>query len=160
MKYVNHQVSLDLTKEMVLRTRVLFSLIVIFVILSFQNAYGVESEFYCEQLDGSKFYYDKDNIAYSPGKVRIWNSVVLSDIGIEYVKQNININALDLYKILTYNEVDCEQMNFRVLSVIFCGYTKSVLRKIDDPPNRVIVPNTCPEELFNIICKNRGKRSP
>ena len=67
----------------------------------------------------------------------------------------LEINNVDLYKILTYNEVDCKQMNFRVLSVILCGYTKSILRKIDDSPNRSIVPNTCPEELFNIICKKR-----
>ena len=137
------------------KIRIFVSLIVILLILSFQNVYGVESEFYCEQLDGSKFYYDKNNIVYSSGKVRIWNSVVLSDIGKEYVKNKVEINNVDLYKILTYNEVDCKQMNFRVLSVILCGYTKSILRKIDDSPNRSIVPNTCPEELFNIICKKR-----
>ena len=138
-----------------MKIRICVSLIVILLILCFQNAYGVESEFYCEQLDGSKFYYDKNDIVYSSGKVRIWNSVVLSDIGKEYVKKNAKMNNVDLYKVLTYNEVDCKRMNFRVLSVIFCGYTKSILRTIDDPSDRLIVPNTCPEELFNIICKKR-----
>jgi hypothetical protein len=129
------------------------SLIVILCTLSFQDVYGVESEFYCEQLDGSKFYYDKNNIVYSSGKIRIWNSVILSDIGKEYVKKNTELNNVDPYKILTYNEVDCKQRNYRVLSVIFCGYTKTILRHIDAPLNRSIIPNTCPEELFNIICK-------
>jgi len=131
------------------------SLSVILFILSFQNVYGVESEFYCEQTDGSKFYYDKNSIVYLNGKIRVWNSVVLSDIGKEYVKNNIEVKNVDPYKILTYNEVDCEQMNFRVLSVIFCGETRSVLRSIADQPNRSIIPNTCPEELFNILCKNK-----
>jgi len=131
------------------------SLSVILFILSFQNVYGVESEFYCEQTDGSKFYYDKNSIVYLNGKIRVWNSVVLSDIGKEYVKNNIEVKNVDPYKILTYNEVDCEQMNFRVLSVIFCGETRSVLRSIADQHNRSIIPNTCPEELFNILCKNK-----
>jgi hypothetical protein len=135
---------------------ILVSSIAILLMLSFQNLYGIESEFYCEQVDGSKFYYDKDNVVRSAGKVRTWNSVVLSDIGKEYVKDKVEIDDVDLYKILTYNEVDCTRRVFRVLSVIFCGYTKSILRKIDDPPKRSIVPNTCPEELFNIICK-KGK---
>ena len=64
------------------------------------------------------------------------------------------MNGIDPYKIITYNEIDCKQMSFRILSVIFCGETKSFLRTIDDA-NRLIVPNTCPEELFNIICKKR-----
>jgi hypothetical protein len=131
------------------------ALIILLLILSFQNVYGVESEFYCEQLDGSKFYYDKSNIVYSSGKARIWNSVVLSEIGKKYVKNNIEISDVDPYKILTYNEVDCKQKNFRVLSVIFCGYTKSVLKSMDNPLSRPIEPNTCPEELFNIICTKR-----
>ncbi len=138
-----------------MKIRTCVSLIVILLILCFQNAYGVESEFYCEQLDGSKFYYDKNDIVYSSGKIRIWNSVVLSNIGKEYVKKNAKMNDVDLYKVLTYNEVDCKQMKFRVLSVIFCGYTKSILRTIADPSDRLIVQNTCPEELFNIICKKR-----
>lgn len=132
----------------------IFVSLTILLILFFQNVYGVESEFYCEQSDDSKFYYDKDNIVYSSGKVRVWNSVVLSDIGREYVKKTVDTNGIDPYKILTYNEVDCKQKSFRVLSVIYCGYTKSILRTIDDP-NRLIIPNTCPEELFNIICKKR-----
>jgi hypothetical protein len=130
------------------------SLTVFLLIVSFQNVYGVELEFYCEQSDDSKFYYDKDNIVYSSGKVRVWNSVVLSDIGRKYVKKTVDTNGIDPYKILTYNEVDCKQKSFRVLSVIYCGYTKSILRTIDDS-NRLIIPNTCPEELFNIICKKR-----
>jgi hypothetical protein len=154
MKYLNHVVSLDVTKEILQRSRIFVSLIAILFILSFQNVYGVESEFYCKQLDGSKFFYDKNYIVYSSGKVRIWNSVILSDIGKEYVKNNFEMNNFNPYKILTYNEVDCNQRNFRVFCVIFCGYTKSILRNMDDPPNRLIVPNTCPEELFNIICKN------
>ncbi|MCX5825908.1 MAG: hypothetical protein NTY86_21130 [Deltaproteobacteria bacterium] len=107
-----------------MKIRIFVSLIVLLLILSFQNVYGVESEFYCEQLDGSKFYYDKNNIVYSSDKVRIWNSVVLSDIGKEYVKNNIEMNNVDPYKILTYNEIDCKQMNFRVLSVIFVDILK------------------------------------
>ena len=130
------------------------SFTIIFSILFFQDVFCAETQFYCEQVDGSKFYYDKDNIVYSSGKVRIWNSVVLSDIGKEYVKRNADVNGIDPYKILTYNEIDCKQKNFRILSVIFCGETKSSLRMIDDA-NRLIGPNTCPEELFDIICKKR-----
>lgn len=132
----------------------IFVSLTLILILTFQNVHGVESEYYCEQLDGSKFYYDKDNIVYSPGKVKIWNSVVLSDIGKKYVKKNIDTNGIDTYKIITYNEIYCKEQKFRVLSVIFSGETKSSLRMIDDV-NKMIVPNTCPEELFNIICKNR-----
>ena len=130
------------------------SFAIIFLTLLFQDAFCAETEFYCEQVDGSKFYYDKDNIVYSSGKVRLWNSVVLSDIGREYVKKNADVKGIDPYKILTYNEVDCKQRNFRILSVILCGETKSFLRKGDDV-NRLIVNNTCPEELFDIICKKR-----
>jgi hypothetical protein len=124
------------------------------LLLLFQNVYGVESEYYCEQLDGSKFYYDKDNVVYSSGKVKIWNSVVLSDIGKKYVKNNFDTSGIDTNKIITYNEIYCTEQRFRVLSVIFSGETKSALRMIDNG-NRMIVPNTCPEELFNIICKSR-----
>jgi hypothetical protein len=95
-----------------------------------------------------------DHIVYSSGKVKIWNSVVLSDIGKKYVKNNIDTNGIDTYKIITYNEINCKEQRFRVLSVIFSGETKSALRMIDNV-NRMIVPNTCPEELFNIVCKNR-----
>lgn len=125
------------------------------LIIFYQTAFGEETEFYCEQIDGSQFYYDKDKIDYSSGKVRIWNSVVLSDIGREYVNRNVDTNGINPYKIITYNEVDCKRRIFRVLSVIFCGETKSILKNIDNPSNRELVPNTCPEELFNIICKMR-----
>jgi hypothetical protein len=137
-----------------IKTRIFFSFMIIILILAFKNVYGAESEYYCEQIDGSKFYYDKDNIVYSSGKIRIWNSVVLSDIGKKYVKNNADIDGIDPYKILTYNEIDCKEQYFRVLSVIFCGKTNSLLRMIDDS-KRLFVANTCPEELFNIICKKR-----
>jgi hypothetical protein len=122
----------------------------------YQTAFGVESEFYCEQIDGSMFYYDKDKLDYSSGKIMVWNAVVLSDIGREYVKRNSDTRGINPYKILTYNEVDCKQGSFRVLSIIVCGETKSFLKSIDHPQNRELVPNTCPEELFNILCK-QGK---
>ena len=137
-----------------IKSLIFVSFTIIILILFFQNVFGAETEFYCEQSDGSKFYYDKNKIVYSSGKVRLWNSVVLSDIGGEYLKNNFDMNGIDPYKIITYNEIDCKQMSFRILSVIFCGETKSFLRTIDDA-NRLIVPNTCPEELFNIICKKR-----
>jgi hypothetical protein len=76
----------------VVKIRTVVSLFAI-LILSVQNVYGVESEFYCEQLDGSKFYYDQNNIVYSSGKARIWHSVVLSDVGREYVKKNFDISG-------------------------------------------------------------------
>jgi hypothetical protein len=137
-----------------IKSLIFVSFTIIILILFFQNVFCAETEFYCEQSDGSKFYYDKNKIVYSSGKVRLWNSVVLSDIGGEYLKNNFDMNGIDPYKIITYNEIDCKQMSFRILSVIFCGETKSFLRTIDDA-NRLIVPNTCPEELFNIICKKR-----
>jgi hypothetical protein len=124
------------------------------LIIFYQTAFAEETEFYCEQIDGSKFFYDK-NIDYSSGKIRVWNSVVLSEIGREYVTRNVDTKGINPYKIITYNEVDCKRGIFRVLSVIFCGETKSILKNIDNPPNRELVPNTCPEELFNIICKKR-----
>ena len=140
---------------MIIRIKTLIFLsLTLIPLLAFQNVYGVESEYYCEQLDGSRFYYDKDNIVYSSGKVKIWHSVVLSDIGKKYVKNNIDTEGIDAHKIITYNEIYCKEQRFRVLSVIFSGETKSALKMIDNG-NRMIVPNTCPEELFNIICKNR-----
>jgi hypothetical protein len=138
------------------KARILVSLTVIILILSFQNVCGAEFEYYCEQSDGSKFFYDRGNLIYSSGKIRVWNSVLLSKLGIEYLKRDIEMNNITPYKIQTYNEIDCKEMKFRILSVIFCGEAESVLRTMDDSPHRLIVPNTCPEELFNILCK-KGK---
>jgi hypothetical protein len=136
-----------------LKTWIIACFPLIILILFVQNIFCTETEFYCEQSDGSKFYYDKDKIVHTSGKVKIWNSVVLSDIGRAYVKKNVDTNGIDPYKIITYNEIDCKQKNFRVLSVIFCGKTNSFLRTIDDP-KRLFIQNTCPEELFNIVCGN------
>jgi hypothetical protein len=103
------------------------------IILFCQNIYADESIFYCEQTDGSKFYYDKNNIVNKSGKVRIWNSVILSDLGRAYLIKNIDTNGINPYKIITYNEIDCKQKNFRILSVIFCGEHTSHLKMMDDP---------------------------
>lgn len=126
------------------------------MILFPQNVTGDETIFYCEQSDGSKFYYDKDNIVRKSGKVRVWNSVVLSDVGREYLKRNIDTYGIDPYKIITYNEIDCKQRSFRVLSLIFCGKSDSFLKMMEDQ-ERLFIQNTCPEDLFNIICTKRKR---
>jgi hypothetical protein len=143
--------------NMILTIKSLIFVFFTIIILFCQNIYANETVFYCEQSDGSKFYYDEDNIVHTSVKVKIWNSVVLSDIGRAYVKKNVDTNGIDPYKIITYNEIDCKQKNFRILSVIFCGETKSFLRTMDDT-KRLFIQNTCPEELFNIICEDNGKR--
>lgn len=133
------------------KSRIIVFLTVIISILFTQNLFGEETLFYCEQEDDSKFYYDKDSVAYSSGKIKLWNSVVLSDEAREYVRKNFDTDGIDPYKILTYNEVDCEQMSFRVLSMLFCGENRTFMRLVEDE-HRYVIPNSCPEELLNIIC--------
>ncbi len=133
------------------KSRIIVIFTVIISILFAQNLFCEETLFYCEQEDGSKFYYDKDSVVYSSGKVKLWNSVVLSDEAREYVRKNFDTDDIDPYKIWTFNEINCDQMSFRVLTVLFCGDNRTFMRLAEDE-HRYVIPNSCPEELLNIIC--------
>jgi len=141
-----------------LKSRIIVFFIVILSILFAQNLLAEETLFYCEQEDDSKFYYDKDSVVHSSGRIKLWNSVLLSDTAREYIRKNFDTDDIDPYKILTYNEIDCERMSFRVLSILFCGENRTFMRLVDDE-HRSVIPNSCPEELLNIVCKkgNNGK---
>lgn len=140
------------------KSRIMVFFIVIISIFFAGNLFGEETLFYCEQEDNSKFYYDKESVVYSSGKIKLWNSVLLSDEARDYIRKNFDTDDIDPYKILTYNEIDCEQMSFRVLSILFCGENRTFMRLVDDE-HRSVIPNSCPEELLNIVCKkgNHGK---
>jgi len=118
------------------------------------SAFGEEAGFYCEQSDGSRFYYDRESIHQASGRIRVWSSVVLSAVGREFLKRNIDTKGIDPRRVSTYNEIDCAQKTFRVLGVIICGESECSLRMVDDP-GRLFVHNTCPEELFHIVCRKR-----
>lgn len=148
-------------RRLTMKTRIPVFWTVVILLLSFQNVYSRDLVLFDRSTDQPlyyhEFYYDKDSIVSSSGKIRVWTTGFLTDEGREFAnKENSDI---DPYKQLFYDEINCKERKYRTLKAVSYDKNGNSMVMFDNPDGKFnsISPNTMIDRLFKTLCKQKKK---
>jgi hypothetical protein len=131
------------------------SLVLGFLFATYPEVSATDWRFYTRSEFGLYQYVGEDLSHLSENLVRVWQKLVLSEIGSTYLVRELGKEYENVKEIITLREIDCTDKKNRILGIIYRSEGGLVIKREPYEPTEwnSVIPDSVDDILHHAICE-------